>query len=131
MHVPLAGRVQFVGAEQETTVWGIVFQVSALIPSVGFSIEELVGDTNEMRLSFVQIVTTDLHHSCTASHTGTSASAPLAAGICALALEANRNLTWRDMQHIVVRTAKPANLKADDWQVNGVGRNGMYLVSMT
>lgn len=71
-----------------------------------------------------QIVTTDLHHSCTASHTGTSASAPLAAGICALALEANRNLTWRDMQHIVVRTAKPANLKADDWQVNGVGRNG-------
>nr|CAH0111545.1 unnamed protein product [Daphnia galeata] len=70
-----------------------------------------------------QIVTTDLHHSCTASHTGTSASAPLAAGICALALEANRNLTWRDMQHIVVRTARPANLKADDWQVNGVGRN--------
>jgi len=70
-----------------------------------------------------QIVTTDLHHSCTASHTGTSASAPLAAGICALALESNKNLTWRDMQHIVVRTAKPANLKADDWQVNGVGRN--------
>ena len=55
---------------------------------------------------------------------GTSASAPLAAGICALALESNKNLTWRDMQHIVVRTAKPANLKADDWQVNGVGRNG-------
>lgn len=56
---------------------------------------------------------------------GTSASAPLAAGICALALESNKNLTWRDMQHIVVRTAKPANLKADDWQVNGVGRNGI------
>ena len=69
-------------------------------------------------------MTTDLHHSCTAAHTGTSASAPLAAGICALALEANRNLTWRDMQHIVVRSAKPANLKAEDWQVNGVGRNG-------
>jgi hypothetical protein len=34
------------------------------------------------------IVTTDLHHSCTKSHTGTSASAPLAAGIAALALEA-------------------------------------------
>ena len=76
-------------------------------------------------------MTTDLHHSCTASHTGTSASAPLAAGICALALEANRNLTWRDMQHIVVRTAKPANLKADDWQVNGVGRNGKYSLSLS
>lgn len=34
-----------------------------------------------------QIVTTDLHHSCTSSHTGTSASAPLAAAICALALQ--------------------------------------------
>lgn len=71
-----------------------------------------------------QVVTTDLHHYCTSSHTGTSASAPLAAGICALALEANRDLTWRDMQHIVVRTAKPANLQAPDWVVNGVGRNG-------
>lgn len=70
-----------------------------------------------------QVVTTDLHHQCTSSHTGTSASAPLAAGICALALEANRQLTWRDMQHIVVATARPANLKAPDWAVNGVGRN--------
>lgn len=33
-------------------------------------------------------VTTDLHHQCTDKHTGTSASAPLAAGIIALALEA-------------------------------------------
>ncbi|KAK2575143.1 hypothetical protein KPH14_008860 [Odynerus spinipes] len=70
-----------------------------------------------------QVVTTDLHHHCTSNHTGTSASAPLAAGICALALEANGDLTWRDMQHIVVRTAKPANLKAPDWVTNGVGRN--------
>ncbi|XP_034241763.1 furin-like protease 1 isoform X2 [Thrips palmi] len=70
-----------------------------------------------------QVVTIDLHHMCTSSHTGTSASAPLAAGICALALEANRDLTWRDMQHIVVRTARPANLQSSDWAVNGVGRN--------
>ncbi|CAG5125982.1 unnamed protein product, partial [Candidula unifasciata] len=35
-----------------------------------------------------QIVTTDLRQSCTETHTGTSASAPLAAGIIALALEA-------------------------------------------
>lgn len=31
--------------------------------------------------------TTDLHNECTIKHTGTSASAPLAAGIVALALE--------------------------------------------
>ncbi|KRT80455.1 Peptidase [Oryctes borbonicus] len=70
-----------------------------------------------------QVVTTDLHHSCTSSHTGTSASAPLAAGICALAIEANPNLTWRDMQHIVVRTARPQHLITSDWKTNGVGRN--------
>ncbi|CAB3387799.1 Hypothetical predicted protein [Cloeon dipterum] len=70
-----------------------------------------------------QIVTTDLHHQCTTSHTGTSASAPLAAGICALALEANRRLTWRDMQHIVVRTARSENLHSADWRTNAVGRN--------
>ncbi|VDN58138.1 unnamed protein product [Dracunculus medinensis] len=73
------------------------------------------------------ILTTDLHHSCTNSHTGTSASAPLAAGIVALTLEANPKLTWRDMQailfHIVVRTAQPSNLRAGDWVMNGVGRN--------
>ena len=33
-------------------------------------------------------VTVDLRGKCTTSHTGTSASAPLAAGIVALALEA-------------------------------------------
>ncbi|XP_042334526.1 proprotein convertase subtilisin/kexin type 4 isoform X2 [Sceloporus undulatus] len=69
-----------------------------------------------------QIVTTDLRHTCTSSHTGTSASAPLAAGMIALALEANPTLTWRDMQHLVVRASRPARLQADDWATNGVGR---------
>ncbi|KAM7140058.1 proprotein convertase subtilisin/kexin type 4 isoform 3-T3 [Molossus nigricans] len=69
-----------------------------------------------------QIVTTDLHHQCTDKHTGTSASAPLAAGIIALALEANPFLTWRDMQHLVVRASRQAHLQAEDWRTNGVGR---------
>ena len=34
---------------------------------------------------------------------GTSAAAPLAAGIVALMLEAAPQLTWRDVQHVVVR----------------------------
>ncbi|CAD5123129.1 DgyrCDS11503 [Dimorphilus gyrociliatus] len=69
-----------------------------------------------------QIVTTDLRKGCTETHTGTSASAPLAAGIVALALQANSQLTWRDMQHIVVLSAKPYKLNAPDWKTNGVGR---------
>uniref|UniRef100_A0AAQ4RCN4 Furin (paired basic amino acid cleaving enzyme) a n=1 Tax=Gasterosteus aculeatus aculeatus TaxID=481459 RepID=A0AAQ4RCN4_GASAC len=75
------------------------------------------GNLNEK-----QIVTTDLKSKCTDSHTGTSASAPLAAGIIALALEANKNLTWRDMQHLVVRTSHPTHLLTNDWRTNGVGR---------
>ncbi|RMC00970.1 hypothetical protein DUI87_22657 [Hirundo rustica rustica] len=72
--------------------------------------------------SKVQIVTTDLHHRCTDKHTGTSASAPLAAGMVALALEANPGLTWRDLQHLIIRASKPAHLQAEDWAENGVGR---------
>ena len=36
-------------------------------------------------------------------------------------------LTWRDLQHIVVRTARKANLVADDWTKNAVGRLGIYV----
>lgn len=62
-------------------------------------------------------------HICTVEHTGTSASAPLAAGICALALEANPSLTWRDMQYLVVLTSRSAPLeKETGWIVNGVKR---------
>jgi len=69
-----------------------------------------------------RIVTTDLHDQCTERHTGTSASAPLAAGIIALVLEKNPNLTWRDVQHIVVATANWEPLKHDnDWRSNGIG----------
>lgn len=62
-------------------------------------------------------------HICTVEHTGTSASAPLASGLCALALEANPELTWRDMQHIVVMTSNPEPLmKEAGWITNGVNR---------
>ncbi|XP_058802575.1 furin-like protease 2 isoform X2 [Phymastichus coffea] len=62
-------------------------------------------------------------HICTVEHTGTSASAPLAAGIVALALEANPTLTWRDMQYLVVLTSRSQPLeKESGWILNGVKR---------
>jgi len=70
-----------------------------------------------------KVITTDLHNGCTSSHTGTSASAPMAAGVIALLLEANPELHWRDVQHITVRNCHVANLRATDWRVNSVGRN--------
>uniref|UniRef100_A0A3Q4MD14 Furin (paired basic amino acid cleaving enzyme) b n=1 Tax=Neolamprologus brichardi TaxID=32507 RepID=A0A3Q4MD14_NEOBR len=58
-----------------------------------------------------QIVTTDLRQKCTDSHTGTSASAPLAAGIIALALEANvSGLTPHKSQYLSVYSPPPSPL---------------------
>jgi len=70
-----------------------------------------------------KVITTDLHNGCTSGHTGTSASAPMAAGVIALLLEANPELRWRDVQHITIRNAQVANLRASDWKVNSLGRN--------
>uniref|UniRef100_A0A8C0K087 Neuroendocrine convertase 1 n=1 Tax=Canis lupus dingo TaxID=286419 RepID=A0A8C0K087_CANLU len=75
------------------------------------------GDYTDQR-----ITSADLHNDCTETHTGTSASAPLAAGIFALALEANPNLTWRDMQHLVVWTSEYDPLANNPgWKKNGAG----------
>ncbi|KAF3689583.1 Neuroendocrine convertase 1 [Channa argus] len=75
------------------------------------------GDYTDQR-----ITSADLHNECTQTHTGTSASAPLAAGIFALALEQNPNLTWRDLQHIVVWTSEFDPLANNPgWKRNGAG----------
>ncbi|XP_054466040.1 proprotein convertase subtilisin/kexin type 6-like isoform X2 [Anoplopoma fimbria] len=80
------------------------------------------GEFNERK-----IVTTDLRHLCTDGHTGTSVSAPIVAGIIALALEANLLLTWRDVQHLLVKTSRPVHLKADDWKTNAAGHRVSHL----
>uniref|UniRef100_A0A8C8JQA3 P/Homo B domain-containing protein n=1 Tax=Oncorhynchus tshawytscha TaxID=74940 RepID=A0A8C8JQA3_ONCTS len=74
-----------------------------------------------------KIITTDLRQRCTDSHTGTSASAPMAAGIIALALEANPLLSWRDVQHIIVKTSRAGHLNAPDWKTNAAGYNVSHL----
>ncbi|XP_054009670.1 neuroendocrine convertase 1-like [Hylaeus anthracinus] len=68
------------------------------------------------------IATTDLRNTCTTRHTGTSASAPLAAGILALALQVNENLTWRDVQHLIVWTSEYSPLRENPgWFRNSAG----------
>ncbi|XP_058630422.1 proprotein convertase subtilisin/kexin type 5 [Onychostoma macrolepis] len=73
------------------------------------------------------VLTTDLRQRCTDEHSGTSASAPMAAGIIALTLEANPSLTWRDVQHIVVKTSRRGHLSASDWQSNAAGYDVSHL----
>ncbi|HNQ88800.1 MAG TPA: S8 family serine peptidase [Verrucomicrobiota bacterium] len=52
---------------------------------------------------------------------GTSASAPQVSGLCALLLEANPALTWRDVQQVLVLAARQLDPADPDIRTNGAG----------
>mgnify|MGYP002078344428 CR=1 FL=1 len=52
---------------------------------------------------------------------GTSSSTPLVAGIVALMLEARPTLGWRDVQEILIRTARHINPSDSLWRTNSAG----------
>ena len=52
---------------------------------------------------------------------GTSASCPIAAGVVALMIEANPNLGWRDVQEILISTARQIDTADSDWSANSAG----------
>ena len=54
---------------------------------------------------------------------GTSSATPLAAGVIALILDANENLTWRDVQHVLVNSARMNDASDSSWSVNGAGHD--------
>ncbi|XP_046858835.1 proprotein convertase subtilisin/kexin type 7-like, partial [Xenia sp. Carnegie-2017] len=68
------------------------------------------------------IVTTDWRmgsgSGCTNRHTGTSAAAPLAAGMLALALQVRWCLSWRDIQHLIVYSAVKHDVDPLDYTTN-------------
>ena len=68
-----------------------------------------------------EVITTDLRHKCTSKHTGTSAAAPLAAGIIALTLEANPSLSWRDVMFLTVITSRAQAIRSNQFIVNKRG----------
>ncbi|KAK5113124.1 hypothetical protein LTR62_003703 [Meristemomyces frigidus] len=64
------------------------------------------------------IHTTDVgKDKCYSNHGGTSAAGPLVAGIYALMLEVNPDLTWRDIQWLTVLTALKIDQESD-WMPN-------------
>ncbi|KAI1794703.1 peptidase S8/S53 domain-containing protein [Ganoderma leucocontextum] len=73
------------------------------------------------------ITTTDRgKNKCSHSHGGTSAAAPNAAGVFALALQARPDLGWRDIQHLCVRTAWQVSPTDPDWEKTAAGRPYSY-----
>jgi subtilisin-like proprotein convertase family protein len=83
------------------------------------------------------ITTTDIHDdpdissddagydngNVTNSFGGTSSATPLAAGVIALILESNENLTWRDLQHILVNSARKNDPNDSSWEINSAGHD--------
>lgn len=68
------------------------------------------------------IHSTDIHGRCSDTHGGTSAAAPLAAGVYSLVLEANPNLTWRDVQYLSILSSIEINDGDGDWQEGALGK---------
>ncbi|CDO94112.1 unnamed protein product [Kluyveromyces dobzhanskii CBS 2104] len=68
------------------------------------------------------IQTTDINQKCSSNHGGTSAAAPLAAGIYTLVLEANPTLTWRDVQYLSILSSEEINLHDGKWQESAMGK---------
>ncbi|MBM3841305.1 MAG: hypothetical protein FJ398_25800, partial [Verrucomicrobia bacterium] len=56
-----------------------------------------------------------------AGFNGTSASSPQVAGVAALILGANRNLTYRDVQQILIHSSRHFDLADPDVRLNGAG----------
>ncbi|KAK4324916.1 hypothetical protein Pmani_004476 [Petrolisthes manimaculis] len=73
------------------------------------------------------IVTTDWRESnpswCTSEHSGTSAAAPLAAAVVALAFEVHPCLSWRDVQYLIALTSRKidVNVRNSHWTMNAAG----------
>lgn len=40
-------------------------------------------------------------------------------------------LSWRDVQHIIVKTSRAGHLSAPDWKTNAAGYNGKHSLTQT
>lgn len=54
---------------------------------------------------------------------GTSSATPLVSGVMALLLEANPNLTYRDVMSILAESSEKNDAGDSDWRVNGAGHH--------
>ncbi|ORZ10039.1 peptidase S8/S53 domain-containing protein, partial [Lobosporangium transversale] len=59
---------------------------------------------------------------CFEHHGGTSAAAPIAAGMIALVLSMRPDLSWRDVQYLLMDTATPVSVSDPDWEKTHAGR---------
>ena len=75
------------------------------------------GPSNDSFFSFQPgITTTAVEDRYTTYFGGTSAAAPMVAGVAALIREANSALTWRDIKLILAASARKVDANDDGWE---------------
>ena len=81
------------------------------------------GSPNLEGITTTDIVGSGGYDSGNVTHTfgGTSSATPLASGVIALMLQANSNLTWRDVQNILVHSSRKNDALDPSWNLNGAG----------
>ena len=67
------------------------------------------------------VITATTHDKCTEHFGGTSAAAPMMAGVIANMLQVNPALSWRDVQGVLAKSAIPLRAEYDDWSLNRRG----------
>jgi len=123
------GAVRVTGRAASYTTPGAPVLVAA------FSGDQDVSTPSGGTTNYIQLCTTDLQGALgrntdpatgdygfdSTGFGGTSGSAPQISGLCALMLNANPNLTWRDVQQILVLSARQLDAADPDTKINGAG----------
>lgn len=81
----------------------------------------LVAVTPSSDRSGHQLLSANVDNNCYTHFGGTSASSPAVAGVVALMLQARPELTWRDVQGVMITTAQPIQTDDESWATNAVG----------
>ncbi|XP_051880853.1 PC3-like endoprotease variant B [Pristis pectinata] len=90
-------------------------------PCPGLMAVTLTGAARQILNDLPLVTVTNSAKGCDSHFRGTSSAAPMATGVLALVLEANPDLSWRDVQHLIAKTAKIPNPSLPGWHINGGG----------
>ncbi|KAM7532657.1 hypothetical protein Aperf_G00000130687 [Anoplocephala perfoliata] len=83
--------------------------------------EDKITFLHQLTTRHLFVPTTQVNNMCTKSFFGTSASNPMVAGVIALAMEANSDITARDVSAILALSGRIPTASASDISVNGGG----------
>lgn len=81
------------------------------VGNAGFNSSETAGGLETANTSYTRCMN------------GTSSATPMVAGVVALMLQANPNLTWRDVRVLLARSARKNHPASPEWTTNGAGHD--------